>query len=108
MAVKRSESTEERSSTASRLAIVTIATQGSPKWRAAAAPEVEQTLLTCLKKVSASECVCVCELVCASHAPLCDSLKCLPCLANCFGNLFNWPGQIELCIKTIHSDSHQS
>lgn len=72
-----------------------------------------QTLLTCLKKVSSSVCVClyvnICKCVWESllHFP---SLKCLPCLANCFGNLFNWPGQIELGMKTFLSlaDWHQS
>lgn len=65
MAVKRGES-EEEGERRSRLAIVTIATQGSPKWRAAAAHVVEQTLLTCLKKVSARVCVsvCVCGYLC--------------------------------------------
>lgn len=95
MAFKRSES-EEICTKASRLAIVTIATQGSPNGG--------QTLLTCLKKVSASVClyVSICECVWESllHYP---PLKCLPCLANCFGNLFNRPGQIELGMKTFLS-----
>lgn len=68
MTVKRGES-EEEGERRSRLAIVTIATQGSPKWRAAAAHVVEQTLLTCLKKVSARVCVCVGICVCISLSP---------------------------------------
>lgn len=104
MAFKRGEESEEICAKASRLAIVTMATQEV---------KTEGKLCWLVWKRCLRMCVCVnvniCKCVWESllHFP---SLKCLPCLANCFGNLFNWPGQIELGMKTFLSlaDSHQS